>query len=223
VAAKRSSEAKTVDGGIGKRGDGKNRVLAGVLAWLFHRKGYCSRIRRLMNADDDSRPVGISTSFGDIDAISVESPTTPKLLLELLLKVWPPSVVRLQVGAQEAGMPERQILADRRLVAGHARVQSRGHRAPRFQFVVHIPVAFQKVVWHIHVGNQEVLPLMPRKTRRPAGNPGLDGPKNLDLLGPLHGYGIARRIQAISDRNPRLEQTTAIIARFFDVKGEELS
>jgi hypothetical protein len=31
-----------------------------------------------------------------------------------------------QVGAQEAGMPERQVLADRCHVAGQARVQSCG-------------------------------------------------------------------------------------------------
>jgi PadR family transcriptional regulator PadR len=98
--------------------------------------------------------------------------------------------------------------------------------------------------------------------------------KTLDLLGPLHGYGIARRIEQISgdllavnqgtlyplllklehegaiasdwgalenNRRARFyrltragrkqlqtetrdwEQTTAIIARFFDVKGEDLS
>jgi len=98
--------------------------------------------------------------------------------------------------------------------------------------------------------------------------------KTLDLLGPLHGYGIARRIEQISgdllavnqgtlyplllklehegaitsdwgtsenNRRARFyrltrgghkqlqtetrdwEQTAAIIARFFDVKGEELS
>jgi len=98
--------------------------------------------------------------------------------------------------------------------------------------------------------------------------------KTLDLLGPLHGYGIARRIEQISgdllavnqgtlyplllklehegaiasdwgtsenNRRARFyrltraghkqlrtetrdwEQTAAIIARFFDVKGEKLS
>jgi PadR family transcriptional regulator PadR len=98
--------------------------------------------------------------------------------------------------------------------------------------------------------------------------------KTLDLLGPLHGYGIARRIEQISgdllavnqgtlyplllklenegaitsdwgasenNRRARFyrltragrkqlqaetrdwEQTTAIIARFFDVKGQDLS
>ena len=98
--------------------------------------------------------------------------------------------------------------------------------------------------------------------------------KTLDLLGPLHGYGIARRIEQISgdllavnqgtlyplllklehegsiasewgvsenNRRARFyrltgsgrkqlqaetrdwEQTAAIIARFFDVKGEDLS
>ena len=98
--------------------------------------------------------------------------------------------------------------------------------------------------------------------------------KTLDLLGPLHGYGIARRIEQISgdllavnqgtlyplllklehegaiasdwgvsenNRRARFyrltkaghkqlrietrdwEQTAAIIARFFEVKGEELS
>ena len=60
-------------------------------------------------------------------------------------------------------MPERQVVADRRLVAGHAGPQSCGHEDPCFQVVGDIPVAFQKVVWHIHVGNQEVLAQCPKK------------------------------------------------------------
>ncbi|HMH11781.1 MAG TPA: hypothetical protein VK578_01615 [Edaphobacter sp.] len=69
--------------------------------------------------------------------------------------------------------------------------------------------------------------------------------KTLQVLGPLHGYGIARRIAQISDqpsennRRARFyrltrvgeklleaerrdwEQTAAIIARFFEVKAED--
>ena len=57
--------------------------------------------------------------------------------------------------------------------------------------------------------------------------------KTLDLMGPLHGYGIARRIEQISGDlligNKHLraetrewEQTASIIARFFKVTAEEL-
>jgi DNA-binding PadR family transcriptional regulator len=65
--------------------------------------------------------------------------------------------------------------------------------------------------------------------------------KTLDVLGPQHGYGIARRIEQISgDRRARFyrltvtgrkqlrtetsdwERTAQIIERFFNVKAEEL-
>jgi PadR family transcriptional regulator, regulatory protein PadR len=59
-----------------------------------------------------------------------------------------------------------------------------------------IPVAFQNVMWDIRVGNQEVL--MPEKSDVPQGTLALMVLKTLDLLGPLHGYGIARRIEQIS-------------------------
>lgn len=39
--------------------------------------------------------------------------------------------------------------------------------------------------------------------------------KTLDVLGPLHGYRIARRIEQI--------QTTTVIAHFFEVKAENLA
>ena len=115
---------------------------------------------------------------------------------------------------------------------------------------------------------------MPEKTDVLQGTLALMVLKTLDLLGPLHGYGIARRIEQISgdllavnqgtlyplllklehegaiasdwgtsenNRRARFyrltraghkqlqtetrdwEQTAAIIARFFDVKGEDLS
>jgi PadR family transcriptional regulator PadR len=115
---------------------------------------------------------------------------------------------------------------------------------------------------------------MPEKTDVLQGTLALMVLKTLDLLGPLHGYGIARRIEQISgdllavnqgtlyplllklehegaiasdwgtsenNRRARFyrltragrkqlqtetrdwEQTAAIIARFFEVKGEELS
>jgi transcriptional regulator len=115
---------------------------------------------------------------------------------------------------------------------------------------------------------------MPEKTDVPQGTLALMVLKTLDLLGPLHGYGIARRIEQISgdllavnqgtlypqllklehegaiasdwgtsenNRRARFyrltraghkqlqsetrgwEQTAAIIAKFFDVKAEDLS
>jgi PadR family transcriptional regulator, regulatory protein PadR len=125
----------------------------------------------------------------------------------------------------------------------------------------------------IHVGNQKV-EAMKEKTDVRQGTLGLMVLKTLDVLGPLHGYGIARRIEQISgdllavnqgtlypvllkleqegaiasewgasenNRRARFyrltraghkqlevetrgwEQTTAIIARFFEVKAEDLS
>jgi PadR family transcriptional regulator PadR len=115
---------------------------------------------------------------------------------------------------------------------------------------------------------------MPPKSDVPQGTLALMVLKTLDLLGPIHGYGIARRIEQISgdllavnqgtlyplllklehegaiasdwgasenNRRARFyrltkaghrqlqaetrgwEQTAAIIARFFDVKAEDLS
>jgi PadR family transcriptional regulator PadR len=115
---------------------------------------------------------------------------------------------------------------------------------------------------------------MPEKSDVLQGTLALMVLKTLDLLGPLHGYGIARRIEQISgdllavnqgtlyplllkleqegaiasdwgasenNRRARFyrltragrkqlqtetrdwEQTAAIIARFFDVKGQDLS
>src|ERR1700689_4754807 len=115
---------------------------------------------------------------------------------------------------------------------------------------------------------------MPPKSDIPQGTLALMVLKTLDLLGPLHGYGIARRIEQISgellavnqgtlyplllkleqegaiesewgasenNRRARFyrlsragykqlqaetrdwEQTAAIIARFFEVKAEDLS
>jgi len=115
---------------------------------------------------------------------------------------------------------------------------------------------------------------MPDKTDVPQGTLALMVLKTLELLGPLHGYGLARRIEQISgdllavnqgtlyplllklehegaiasdwgasenNRRARFyrltraghkqlhtetrdwEQTAAIIARFFSVKGEDLS
>ncbi len=43
--------------------------------------------------------------------------------------------------------------------------------------------------------------------------------KTLDVLRPLHGYGIARRIEHISS----WEQTADIIARFFAVIAQHVS
>jgi transcriptional regulator len=62
----------------------------------------------------------------------------------------------------------------------------------------HIPVAFQKEAWHIPIGNQKVASPMPEKPDVPQGTLALMVLKTLDLLGPLHGYGIARRIEQIS-------------------------
>lgn len=140
------------------------------------------------------------------------------------------------------------------------------------------PVAFPMEMWHSPVGNQNrcgtVLHFMKQKKDVQQGTLALMVLKTLDVLGPLHGYGIARRIEQISgdllfvnqgtlypvllrleqegaiasewgpsenNRRARFykltraghklletekrdwEQTAAIIARFFEVKAEELS
>jgi PadR family transcriptional regulator, regulatory protein PadR len=136
-----------------------------------------------------------------------------------------------------------------------------------------LPVAFTKEVWHSPVG-KPMEGFMGEKPDVLQGTLALMVLKTLDVLGPLHGYGIARRIERISgdllavnqgtlyplllrleqegaiasewgasenNRRARFyhltragrkllesetrdwEQTAAIIARFFEVKAEDLS
>jgi transcriptional regulator len=59
------------------------------------------------------------------------------------------------------------------------------------------PVAFQKKPWHTSVVNQKET-IMKEKTDVPQGTLALMVLKTLDVLGSLHGYGIARRIEQIS-------------------------
>ena len=66
-----------------------------------------------------------------------------------------------------------------------------------------LPVVFPKGVWHSPVGNQnggayETGFVMKQKTDVLQGTLALMVLKTLDVLGPLHGYGIARRIEQIS-------------------------
>lgn len=65
-----------------------------------------------------------------------------------------------------------------------------------------LPVAFQIELWHSPVGNQKVCPLgrirMKQKKDVQQGTLALMVLKTLDVLGPLHGYGIARRVEQIS-------------------------
>src|ERR1700686_489620 len=60
-----------------------------------------------------------------------------------------------------------------------------------------LPVVFPKEVWHPPVGNQNG-GAMKQKTDVLQGTLALMVLKTLDVLGPLHGYGIARRIEQIS-------------------------
>jgi PadR family transcriptional regulator, regulatory protein PadR len=66
-----------------------------------------------------------------------------------------------------------------------------------------LPVAFPKEVWQSPVGKQhgawnETGVVMKQKTDVLQGTLALMVLKTLDVLGPLHGYGIARRIEQIS-------------------------
>lgn len=64
------------------------------------------------------------------------------------------------------------------------------------------PVAFPKEPWSFHVGKQqdprETRNDMKQKTDVQRGTLALMVLKTIDVLGPLHGYGIARRIEQIS-------------------------
>jgi transcriptional regulator len=84
------------------------------------------------------------------------------------------------------------------LTRASLRIAFLGHR----QFATEeFPVAFPKEVWHLPVGNPngEVATVgMKQKTDVLQGTLALMVLKTLDVLGPLHGYGIARRIEQIS-------------------------
>jgi PadR family transcriptional regulator PadR len=67
-----------------------------------------------------------------------------------------------------------------------------------FRLLLEIPVAFQKEACQSSVGNQKVVNVMNEKTDVKQGTLALMVLKTLDVLGPLHGYGIARRIEQIS-------------------------
>jgi transcriptional regulator len=60
-----------------------------------------------------------------------------------------------------------------------------------------LPVAFQNELWQALVGNQEDTRVR-RKKDVQQGTLALMVLKTLDVLGPQHGYGLARRIEQIS-------------------------
>ena len=78
---------------------------------------------------------------------------------------------------------------------------------------------------------------MPEKSDVPQGTLALVVLKTLDLPGPLHGYGIARRFEISGDHlavtgvgrrqlqteTGDWERTAAVIERFVAVKAEDLS
>jgi PadR family transcriptional regulator PadR len=66
-----------------------------------------------------------------------------------------------------------------------------------FRFFGSLPVAFPKEVWHSLVGKPKE-GSMGEKPDVLQGTLALMVLKTLDVLGPLHGYGIARRIEQIS-------------------------
>jgi len=74
------------------------------------------------------------------------------------------------------------------------------------------PVAFPMEVWHAPVGSPNVRTvgpnsMRPKKDVQP-GTLALMVLKTLDVLGPLHGYGIARRIEQISNDQLFVNQGT---------------
>jgi PadR family transcriptional regulator PadR len=75
---------------------------------------------------------------------------------------------------------------------------------------VELPVAFPVEVWHSPVGKQNEYEAgrMKQKKDVQQGTLALMVLKTLDVLGPLHGYGIARRIEQISGDLLSLNQGT---------------
>src|SRR5438270_7658646 len=76
----------------------------------------------------------------------------------------------------------------------------------RSQSYVAVPVAFPMEVCHTPVGNP--IERMKEKTDVLQGTLALMVLKTLDVLGPLHGYGIARRIEQISGELLTVNQGT---------------
>jgi hypothetical protein len=76
----------------------------------------------------------------------------------------------------------------------------------------HTPVVFPMEVWHPPVGNQKEDDArqdgMKQKRDVQQGTLALMVLKTLEVLGPLHGYGIARRIEQISGELLSVNQGT---------------
>ena len=70
----------------------------------------------------------------------------------------------------------------------------------------HFPVAFPKELWQSSVGNQ--MEARMKRTDVQQGTLALMVLKTLQVLGPLHGYGIARRIEQISGDRLQLNYGT---------------
>jgi PadR family transcriptional regulator PadR len=142
--------------------------------------------------------------------------------------------VLIKISAHSALQPSITVLAT---MSPHRAVES--HRAS--------PVVFPIEMWHSPVGKQNdrhtERSSMKQKRDVQQGTLALMVLKTLDVLGPLHGYGIARRIEQISGdllfvnqgtlypvllrleqaEKRDWEQTAAIITRFFDVKAQDLT
>jgi PadR family transcriptional regulator PadR len=61
---------------------------------------------------------------------------------------------------------------------------------------------------HTHVGEQQEVPMADGKSEILQGTLDLMVLKTLDAMGPLHGYGIARRIEQISEDALQINQGT---------------
>jgi PadR family transcriptional regulator len=70
----------------------------------------------------------------------------------------------------------------------------------------HLPVVFPNDVCHARIGNP--IETMKNKTDVLQGTLALMLLKTLDVLGPLHGYGLARRIEQISGDRLTVNQGT---------------
>jgi PadR family transcriptional regulator, regulatory protein PadR len=71
-----------------------------------------------------------------------------------------------------------------------------------------IPVAFQQELWHSYFGFQHERLRMGEKNEVWQGTLALMVLKTLDVMGPQHGYGVARRIEQVSENLLAVNQGT---------------
>jgi PadR family transcriptional regulator PadR len=88
-----------------------------------------------------------------------------------------------------------------------AEFRPRASPVPPRRLTPEFPVVFPKKAWHFDVGNPKD-DVMKEKAEVRQGTLALMVLRTLEVLGPVHGYGIARRIEQISGDLLRVNQGT---------------